>query len=115
MSKAAAKPPEFSLEALAARVAVRARSGDPNSYTASLVAKGVAECAKKLGEEAVEAAIAAVAGDRDQLRWEAADVLFHLLVLLHAAGVGLDEVTGELGRRTAKGGFAEKASRQESR
>ena len=113
MASAAPDTAEFSLESIAATVAARARSGDPGSYTASLLAKGVAECAKKLGEEAVETAIAAVQGDREKVRWEAADVLFHLLVLLEASGVTIEEVMAELQRRTAQGGKAEKASRQE--
>ncbi len=74
---------EFTLEDLAKIVATRARSGDPSSYTAKLANEGVAASAKKLGEEAVEAAIAAVKGDREALKAEAADVLYHLLVLLH--------------------------------
>jgi phosphoribosyl-ATP pyrophosphohydrolase len=101
----------FSLERLAETVAVRAASGDPGSYTARLVAKGTARCAKKLGEEAVEAAIAAVAADRDGLRAEAADLLYHLLVLLHVAGVPFEEVIAELGRRTSETGLQEKARR----
>ena len=103
--------PEFTLERLAETVASRAGSGDPASYTAKLAAGGVAHCAKKLGEEAVEAAIAAVAGDRHGLRAEAADVLYHLLVLLHVAGVPFGDVLAELQRRTAKTGLQEKARR----
>jgi phosphoribosyl-ATP pyrophosphohydrolase len=101
----------FTLEDLAGIVAARAGSGDPGSYTAKLAARGVAACAKKLGEEAVEAAIAAVAGDRDGLRAEAADVLYHLLVLLQVAGVPFDAVKDELARRTAQTGLEEKARR----
>jgi phosphoribosyl-ATP pyrophosphohydrolase len=115
MPRAPRKTPAFSLEALAATVAARAQSGDPNSYTAMLVGRGVEECAKKLGEEAVEAAMAAAQGDRDKLRWEAADVLFHLLVLLQSSGVAFDEVLAELGRRTGQGGLAEKARRKAER
>ncbi len=102
---------EFTLEDLAGTVSARARSGDTNSYTAKLVRGGVAACAKKLGEEAVEAAIAAVAGDREGLKAEAADVLYHLLVLLHVSGVPLADVTRELQRRTAQTGLQEKAAR----
>jgi len=101
----------FSLEDLAAIVATRATSGDPGSYTAKLVAKGPARIAKKLGEEAVEAALAGALGDRDGLRDEAADVLFHLTVLLHACDVSLADVMTELERRTATTGLQEKASR----
>ena len=101
----------FTLEDLAGIVAARAGSGDPGSYTAKLAGKGVAACAKKLGEEAVEAALAAVAGDRDGLRAEAADVLYHLLVLLHVSGVSFGDVTEELARRTRQTGLEEKAGR----
>jgi len=103
---------DFTLEDLAKIVATRARSGDPGSYTAKLVDSGVAVCAKKLGEEAVETAIAAVAGDREGLKGEAADVLYHLLVLLHAADVSFDSVKAELQRRTAETGLEEKARRK---
>jgi phosphoribosyl-ATP pyrophosphohydrolase len=102
---------EFTLEDLATIVAERARSGDSGSYTAKLAAGGVARPAKKLGEEAVEAAIAAVEGDREALTREAADVLYHLLVLLHVAGVPFDAVKAELARRTAETGLQEKARR----
>jgi phosphoribosyl-ATP pyrophosphohydrolase len=102
---------DFTLEALSRIVSARAASGDPASYTAKLAGKGVAECAKKLGEDAVEAAIAAVSGDREALRAEAADLLYHLLVLLHVAGVPFDAVKAELERRTAETGLQEKARR----
>jgi phosphoribosyl-ATP pyrophosphohydrolase len=103
--------PQFTLEDLADIVARRAASGDPGSYTAKLAGEGVARCAKKLGEEAVEAALAAVQGDRAALTAEAADVLYHLLVLLHAAGIPYEAVTAELRRRTAETGLEEKARR----
>jgi phosphoribosyl-ATP pyrophosphohydrolase len=102
---------EFTLEDLAKIVAARAISGDPASYTAKLVRQGVAQCAKKLGEEAVEAAIAAVKGDREGLKAEAADVLYHLLVLLEATGVPYSAVMKELERRTAETGLQEKSRR----
>lgn len=102
---------QFTLEDLAGIVAARADSGDPSSYTAKLASDGVAKCAKKLGEEAVEAVIAAVAADREALKKEAADVLYHLLVLLHVSGVRFAEVTAELQSRTAETGLAEKARR----
>lgn len=102
---------EFTLPDLAARISERARSGDPGSYTAKLFARGVPKCAQKLGEEAVEAAIAAVMGDKAGLRGEAADVLYHLLVLLDISGVSLSEVMDELASRTARTGLEEKASR----
>jgi phosphoribosyl-ATP pyrophosphohydrolase len=102
---------DFTLADLARIVAERGRSGDPGSYTAKLLGEGVGRCAKKFGEEAVEAALAAVSGDAKALTAEAADVLYHLLVMLEAGGVGLEQVMGELQRRTARGGLAEKASR----
>jgi phosphoribosyl-ATP pyrophosphohydrolase len=102
---------EFTLEDLAGIVERRARSGDPGSYTAQLAEKGVAACAKKLGEEAIETAIAAVAEDRARLASEAADLLYHLLVLLNVAGVPYGTVMAELQRRTAQTGLAEKAGR----
>ena len=100
------------LAALAATIAARRLEGADTSYTARLLAQGVEKCAKKLGEEAVEAALAAVTGDRAHLRAEAADVLYHLLVVLEACGVGLDEVMAELEGRMGLGGLAEKASRK---
>ena len=102
---------DFTLEDLASIVAARAASDDSTSYTAKLARRGVAACAQKLGEEAVEAAIAAAMSDREGLKGEAADLLYHLLVLLHVAGVSLDEVKAELRRRTGQTGLAEKAGR----
>jgi len=101
----------FSLPDLARIVAERARAPAADSYTATLIAGGPARAAKKLGEEAVEAAIAAVQGDRAGLTVEAADVLYHLLVVLEGAGIPLADVMGELERRTARSGLAEKAGR----
>lgn len=102
----------FSLRDLADLIDDRAQGSPTESYTAKLLAGGPAKPAKKLGEEAVEAAIAAVQGDRAGLVAEAADVLYHLLVVLKAAGVALDEVMAELERRTAQSGIAEKAARR---
>lgn len=99
------------LDALFATVEAR-RGGDPSSsYTASLLAKGPARCAKKFGEEAVELALAAVTGPREEVTAEAADVLYHLLVLLAAADVTLDEVAEALAARQGVSGHDEKASR----
>jgi phosphoribosyl-ATP pyrophosphohydrolase len=106
---------DFTLADLERIVAERGRSGDPGSYTAKLLGEGVERCAKKFGEEAVEAALAAVSGDRKALTAEAADVLYHLLVMLEAGGVSLAEVMSELQRRTAQSGLQEKASRPASR
>lgn len=102
---------EFSLEQLAETISERARSDDPSSYTAKLARDGVAACAKKLGEEAAEAALASVQGDAKSLTREAADVLYHLLVLLEVSGVPFSAVKAELGRRTGQTGLEEKAAR----
>ena len=83
---------DFSLADLARIVTTRARSGDPGSYTAKLVGAGVERTAKKFGEEAVEAALAAVAGSEAALTAEAADVLYHLLVMLEAPEGGAQRV-----------------------
>lgn len=99
------------LEELAATIAAR-RDADPDSsWTARLLAKGPEKCAEKFGEEAVEAIIEAVKGDRARLTSEAADVLYHLLVMLAARDVALDDVLAELARRQAQSGLAEKAAR----
>ncbi len=102
----------YTLADLARLVASRAGTDPATSYTAKLLSDGPAKAAKKLGEEAVEAAIAAVQGDKDGLKNEAADVLYHLVVLLKAGGVELDAVMAELERRTAQSGIAEKAARR---
>jgi phosphoribosyl-ATP pyrophosphohydrolase len=94
----------FTLNDLEKRVQARAQESAEVSYTRKLLDRGVAHCAKKLGEEAVEAAIAAVG--------EAADMLYHLLVVLHARGITLAEVEAELGARTQRSGLDEKASRK---
>lgn len=103
----------LTLEALDARVAERAAASPDQSYTAKLLADGTARCARKLGEEAVEAIIAALTHDREELVKESADLLYHWLVLLRAEGVQLGDVMAELDRRTAQSGLAEKASRAE--
>ena len=102
----------YTLADLAKLVASRAGTDPETSYTAKLLSEGPAKAAKKLGEEAVEAAIAAVQGDKTGLRNEAADVLYHLVVLLRAGGVELDAVMAELERRTAQSGLAEKVARR---
>jgi len=101
----------FTLETLDERIALRAAASPEDSYTARLIAAGVPRVARKLGEEATEAVIAAVAADPQGLTSEAADLLYHLLVLLRAAGVPLQDVMAELERRTAQSGLAEKAAR----
>jgi phosphoribosyl-ATP pyrophosphohydrolase len=105
--------PGYTLADLAKTIAERAKTGDPQkSYTAKLLSDGVERAAKKFGEEAVEAVIAAVGGKKPDLTAEAADVLYHLLVMLTARGVTLDEVMAELERRTGESGLAEKAKRK---
>jgi len=100
------------LHDLAATIEAR-RTVDPDSsWTAKLFAKGPEKCAEKFGEEAIEAIIAAVRNDRDNLTYEAADVLYHLLVLLAARDIPLDDVLGELQRRQGTSGIAEKSARQ---
>ena len=99
------------LSRLAATIAAR-RDADPaTSWVAKLHAGGVPVIARKLGEEAVETVVAALVGSREELIGEAADTLFHLLVLLEAKGVPLAEVLAELERREGTGGIAEKARR----
>jgi phosphoribosyl-ATP pyrophosphohydrolase len=102
----------FTLQDLEKRVKARAQAGADASYTRSLLDKGVIHCAKKLGEEAVEMAIAAVGEDRDRVVAEAADVLYHLLVVLHARGIALTEVESALAERTRQSGLDEKAARK---
>ncbi len=104
--------PTFTLHDLERRVNDRARESADVSYTRKLLDRGVTHCAKKFGEEAVEAAIAAVGEDNNRMIAEAADVLYHLLVVLHARGITLDEVEAELGARTRQSGLDEKASRK---
>ncbi|MDX5359544.1 MAG: phosphoribosyl-ATP diphosphatase [Rhodobacterales bacterium] len=99
------------LTRLAATIAAR-KSADPDSsWTAKLLAKGPEKCAEKFGEEAIEAIIEAVRGDRDKLASEAADVLYHLLVMLTARDVSLDQVMAVLDAREGTSGIAEKAAR----
>lgn len=99
------------LQRLDATIAGRKAADPATSHTASLLAKGPAKCAEKFGEEAVEAVIEAVRGDRAALTQEAADVIYHLLVMLAAHDLTLDDVLGELERREGTSGIAEKASR----
>ena len=103
--------PQFSIHDLETIIADRAQSGDESSWTAKLVGMGIEKAAEKLGEEAVESVIAAIAQDKDDLRNEAADLIYHLLVVLHIKGVAIDEVLTELERRTVRTGLEEKASR----
>jgi len=102
----------FTLHDLEKRVAERATASADVSYTRRLLERGVAQCAKKLGEEAVETALAAVGEDREKLIGEAADLVYHLLVVLRARGITLAEVEAALGERTRQSGLDEKASRK---
>ena len=102
----------FTIHDLEARVHQRAAESAETSYTRKLLDRGVAHCAKKLGEEAVETALAAVTEDREHLIAETADLLYHLLVVLEARGVTLAEVETVLAARTAQSGLDEKASRK---
>ena len=104
----------FTLAELAQTIDQRARASAETSYTRSLLDKGAAHCARKFGEEAIELAIAAAALDENAVRAEAADVLYHLLVVLRARGVALSSVMDELGKRSAQSGLEEKASRTKS-
>ena len=102
---------QFSLHDLEKIIAQRADSGDSSSWTVKLMGKGIEKAAEKLGEEAIESVIAAVAQDKDALRNEAADLLYHLLVVLKMKGVSVDDVISELDRRTGQSGLEEKAAR----
>ena len=101
----------FTLDDLSRLIAQRAEASAEKSYTRTLLEKGPRGTAKKFGEEAVELVIAAVGESDEALRAEAADVLYHLLVLLKSRDVTLAEVLGELERRTMRSGHEEKASR----
>ena len=99
---------------LAAMIAARQGADPASSHTAGMLTKGAEKCAEKFGEEAVEAIIEAVKGDRAKLTGEAADVLYHLIVMLTARDVPLADVLAELERREGTSGIAEKASRSAS-
>ncbi len=101
----------MTLETLFETIQARKEADPASSWTAQLLSKGPEKCAEKFGEEAVEAIIEAVKGDSDALTREAADVLYHLLVMLAARGVTLAEVMAELDARQSKSGIAEKAAR----
>lgn len=102
---------KFTLADLEKRVHERAQVNAAQSYTRTLIDKGIAHCAKKLGEEAFETAMAALQEDKNRLVSETADLIYHLLVLLNARGVTLAEVEIELDKRTKQSGHEEKASR----
>ena len=102
---------KFTLADLEQRIVDRAAASAEESYTRKLLDKGAAQCAKKFGEEAVEAVLAAVSEDRARVIAEAADVFYHLLVVLKSRGVSLAEVEALLETRSKKSGLEEKASR----
>ena len=101
----------MTLSRLAQTIAARQGADPETSWTAKLLSKGPEKCAEKFGEEAVEAIIEAVKGDRERLVSEAADVIYHLLVMLTSRGVSLAQVEAELDRREGQSGIAEKAAR----
>ncbi|MEM6480664.1 MAG: phosphoribosyl-ATP diphosphatase [Pseudomonadota bacterium] len=102
----------MTLDELEAIIATRADASPDDSWTAKLLAKGPEKVAQKFGEEAVEAIVEAVRGDRSGLTSEAADVLFHLLVMLRSRDVALADVMAELAVRTGQSGLSEKAARK---
>ena len=102
------------LQQLAAVIRSRREDDASNSYTRQLLNAGPEHCAKKLGEEAVETVIAALGSDDRALTREAADLVYHLLVLLEGRGVAWDAVLAELGTRMGTSGLAEKAQRKTS-
>ena len=99
------------LKKLSETIAARARAGSDTSYTRTLLDGGAERCAKKLGEEAVETVIAGVSQSDEALKSEAADLLYHVLVLLEARNIPLDDVMAELEGRMGTSGLEEKASR----
>lgn len=102
----------FTLYDLEKRVGARALASPDESYTRKLLDRGVGHCAKKLGEEAVEAVIAATAEDRARVISETADMLYHLLVVLKARDVSLADIDAELAARAQMSGLDEKAARK---
>ncbi len=103
---------DFTLHDLEKRLRERARAGADVSYTRKLLDRGIAHCAKKMGEEAIETVLAAIGEDRERLTAEAADLIYHLLVVLHARGITLADVEAALAARTHQSGLDEKASRK---
>lgn len=106
---------KFTLHDLEKRVSARAKASADVSYTRALLDRGVAHCAKKLGEEAIETGLAAVGESRKRLTSESADLLYHLLVVLKARKVTLRDVEAALAKRMSQSGLAEKASRKRPR
>jgi phosphoribosyl-ATP pyrophosphohydrolase len=100
------------LQRLARLIGTRRQDATGTSYTKELLDAGVERCARKLGEESTETIIAALGGDKQALKREAADLLYHLLVLLESRGVALQDVLAELQARMGTSGLAEKAARR---
>jgi phosphoribosyl-ATP pyrophosphohydrolase len=105
---------KFTIHDLEQRVNERAQASAEVSYTRKLLDRGVAQCAKKFGEEAIETVLAAVGEDRERLIAEASDLIYHLLVLLKARAITLAEVEAALAARTKQSGLDEKAARKHS-
>jgi phosphoribosyl-ATP pyrophosphohydrolase len=103
---------QFSIYDLERRIDERAAANSDASYTRKLLDRGVAQCAKKLGEEAVELALASVVESRERLIEETADLIYHLLVVLKARDVKLADVEAVLGARTVQSGLSERATRK---
>ena len=101
----------MTLDTLYTTILARKTAHPDSSWTAQLLAKGPEKCAEKFGEEAIEAIIEAVKDDKAALTSEAADVIYHLLVMLAARDVPLSDVLAELDRRQTQSGVAEKAAR----
>jgi phosphoribosyl-ATP pyrophosphohydrolase len=101
----------MSIHDLATTIAARKAADPDSSWTAKLLAKGPEKCAEKFGEEAIEAIIEAIKGDRKKLASEAADAIYHLLVMCAARDVTLADIEAELASRTKQSGIAEKAAR----
>ena len=102
----------MTLKELEQIIAARASASADDSWTAKLLAKGPDKVAEKFGEEAIEAVIEAVKGDTKRLTSEAADVLFHLLVMLHSRGITVADVMDELAARQGQSGLTEKSGRK---
>jgi phosphoribosyl-ATP pyrophosphohydrolase len=102
---------KFTLEDLEKRIETRASASPDVSYTRKLLDRGVAQCAKKMGEEAIEAVIAATAENRERLIAESGDLLYHLLIVLRAREITLAEVEAELAKRQSMSGLEEKSAR----
>lgn len=104
---------DFTLGDLERIISERAVVDDGSSYTHSLLNRGIAKCSQKLGEEAVECVIAAMQDDREELKNEAADLLYHLLVVLKARDISVADIFSVLAQRTGQSGLDEKASRKD--